>query len=74
MNVIIKRGPTVRLDQIIAGKVFRFSNSYYMRCIYITENRERVYCAVDLYTGGIAKDIPGDTLVEIFEDAEVLLQ
>lgn len=74
MKVIFERGRTIPLDQITAGKVFRYSNSYYMRCLFITESRTRLYWAVDLFTGGIEKDIPDDTLVEVFDESEVLIK
>ena len=74
MKITCKRGKTLTIDQITTGELFRYCNSYYMKCLYITENDTRLYCAVDLFTGTIVNDIPGSTLVEVFDESEVLIK
>ena len=73
MKITSKRGKTLTIDQITTGEVFRYCCSYYMKCVFVIDNSTRRYYAVDLFTGTIVKDIPDDTLVEVFDDAEVII-
>lgn len=74
MKITCKRGKTLTVDQITTGELFRYNSSYYMRCLFITESRTRLYWSVDLFTGEIKKNIPDDTLVEVFDESEVLIK
>ena len=74
MKITYKRGKTLTFDQITTGELFRYNSSYYLKCLFVSEQNIRFYWAVDLFTGTVLKDILGDVLVEVFDESEVLIK
>lgn len=74
MKIAYRRGRLLTIDQIKTGELFRYCNNYYMKCLFVTEDCDRYYWAVNLCDGTIVSTIPDNTLVEVFDDAEVFIK
>lgn len=74
MKITHRRGRVLTFDQIKTGELFRYCNEYYMKCLFVTEGGDRYYWAVNLCSGTIVSTIPENTLVEVFDDAEVFIK